>query len=76
MNGFRKPGSDAPPYSEKDLDERLLTWDDLEPGHFDIMLDRRGKRIKEKVQQFFSVTEDQFNAFFVDKEDKSISTAA
>ena len=69
---FRKPGSDAPPYSEKDLDERLLTWDDLEPGRFDIMLERRGKKIREKAQQFFSLTEDQFNALFAGEEEKAI----
>jgi hypothetical protein len=73
---FRKPGSDAPPYSEKDLEERLLTWDDLEPRHFETMLERRGKKIREKAEQFFSLTEDQFNALFADKENKSISTTA
>lgn len=72
---FRKPG-DAPPYSEKDLEERLLTWDDLEPGHFEVMLEQRGKKIREKAQLFFGLTEDQFNALFVDKETNSISTAA
>jgi hypothetical protein len=38
--------------------------------------ERRGKKIREKAQQFFSLTEDQFNALFADKENKSISTAA
>jgi hypothetical protein len=69
---FRNPGNDAPPYSQTDLDERLLTWDDLEPGHFDMMLERRGSAIRQKAQDFFHVTETQFNALFDDKDTKPI----
>ena len=67
---FRKPGSNIPQYSEKDLEERLLTWQDLEPGQFDTMIERRGKKIREKAQQFFGFSEVEFNAFFADKQDK------
>jgi len=67
---FRNPGTDTPSYSTKDLDERLLTWDDLEPGNFDVMLERRGRKIREKTQQFFGLTEEQFNALFADGGEK------
>jgi len=40
---FRKPGNNVLPYSDKDLEERLMTWEDLEPGNFDTMIERRGK---------------------------------
>ena len=65
---FRKPGSNVPAYSEKDLEERLLTWEDLQPGQFDAMIERRGKRIREKAEQFFSLSEVEFNALFVDQQ--------
>jgi hypothetical protein len=69
---FRKPGSNVPSYSEKDLEERLLTWEDLEPGQFDNMIERRGKRIRRKAEQFFSLPEDQFNTLFAEKQDKPV----
>ena len=64
---FRKPGINAQAYSEKDLEERLLTWEDLQPGHFEAMLERRGKKIRERAEQFFNLTEIEFNFFFAEK---------
>jgi hypothetical protein len=63
---FRRPGSNIQSYSEQDLQERLLTWDDLEPGQFETMIERRGKKIREKAEQFFSMPEAEFNALFAD----------
>jgi hypothetical protein len=65
---FRKPGANSTPYTDKDLEERLLTWKDLEPGQFEAMLERRGKRIREKAEQFFGLTEAEFNALFVEQQ--------
>jgi hypothetical protein len=70
---FRKPGSNVPSYSEKDLEERLLTWEDLEPGQFEAMIERRGKKIREKAEQVFSLKEDAFNSLFADKQDEPAS---
>jgi hypothetical protein len=69
---FRKPGNNISPYSDKDLEERLLTWEDLEPGQFDNMIERRGKKIREKAEQLFSLKEDAFNSLFKDKQEKAI----
>jgi hypothetical protein len=73
---FRRPGSSVPSYSDKDLEERLLIWEDLEPGQFDAMIERRGKRIREKAEQFFGLQEDAFNALFADKQDKPVASPA
>jgi hypothetical protein len=35
---FKNPGRKIQPCSEQDLKERLLTWDDLQPGNFDKMI--------------------------------------
>jgi hypothetical protein len=61
---FRNPGKNVPPYSENDLAERLLTWDDLEPGHFESMIEKRGTRIRQKAEELFGIQEDQFNELF------------
>jgi hypothetical protein len=61
---FKNPGGNAPPYSDNDLGERLLTWDDLAPGNFDAMIERRGKKIRDKAEKFFSLSEQEFNQLF------------
>ncbi len=61
---FRSPGNNVGAYSEQDLAERLLSWDDLEPGQFENMIENRGKRIREKAEQFFGLSETEFNALF------------
>jgi len=64
---FRNPGKNVPAYSENDLAERLLTWDDLEPGHFESMIEKRGKKIRQKAEELFGIQEDQFNEFFSER---------
>jgi hypothetical protein len=73
---FRKPGSNVPSYSDKDLEERLLTWEDLEPGQFDAMIERRGKKIRQKAELLFGLQEDSFNAMFADKESSLVPSLA
>lgn len=68
---FKNPGRNVPPYSDRDLEERLLIWDDLEPGSFEAMIERRGKKIRQNAEKLFGVTEPEFNALFADKEAKS-----
>jgi hypothetical protein len=67
---FRNPGRNIPPYSDKDLEERLLTWEDLQPGNFELMIDRRGQKIRQKAEKLFVMSEPEFNALFADKEAK------
>jgi hypothetical protein len=64
---FRNPGKNATSYSDQDLEERLLCWDDLNPGQFEIMLERRGKKIREKAEALFGITEADFDLMFADK---------
>ncbi|MGO8822359.1 MAG: DUF262 domain-containing protein [Desulfomonilaceae bacterium] len=64
---FRNPGKNIPPYSETDLGERLLQWEDLNPGQFESMIERRSRRIRAKASDLFGITEEEFNALFADK---------
>jgi len=64
---FRNPSKTAPPYSEQDLEERLLCWDDLNPGQFETMLERRGRKIRQKAESLFGMKEADFNLLFADK---------
>lgn len=65
---FKNPGRDVPPYSDRDLDERLLTWDDLQPGHFESMIDKRGQKIRQKAVQLFGIEEAEFDALLADNQ--------
>jgi hypothetical protein len=60
---FRQPGNNSP-YTDTDLEERLLTWEMLEPGQFERMIDVRGRRVREKATQLFGVSEQEFNSLF------------
>ena len=64
---FRSPGRAVEPYSDRDLDERLLEWQDLDSGAFEAMIVRRSKRIREKAGALFGMSEQEFNALFEDK---------
>jgi hypothetical protein len=64
---FRNPGKSISPYSEKDLEERLLQWEDLNPGQFESMLEKRSRKIRTKAVEMFGCTEDEFNMLFSDK---------
>ena len=63
---FRNPGKNAQEYSEQDLEERLLCWDDLNPGQFEVMIERRGKKIRQKAEVLFGMTETDFDLMFSD----------
>jgi hypothetical protein len=63
---FKTPGKNIPPYSYKDLEERLLQWEDLNPGQFEAMIEKRSKKIRTKAAELFGVTEEEFNAMFAD----------
>ncbi len=63
---FRKPGTNSP-YTDNDLNERLLSWDLLEPDQFENMIDVRGKKIREKAERLFGLSEQEFNNLFKDE---------
>ena len=64
---FRNPGKTTAPYSEQDLEERLLCWDDLNPGEFENMLERRGEKIRQKAEVLFGLKEADFDLLFAEK---------
>lgn len=63
---FRKPGTNSP-YTDNDLNERLLSWDLLEPDQFENMIVVRGKKIREKAEKLFGLSEQEFNNLFKDE---------
>lgn len=66
---FRSPGK-APSYTEQDLKERLLTWDDLRPGNFSEMLKARSARIRVKAELMFGFSESEIGALFAKEQKK------
>jgi hypothetical protein len=66
---FRNPGKDDPPYTDEDLKERLLTWEDLAPGGFESMLSERAVRIRHAAEALFGLSESEFNGLFGDQND-------
>ena len=56
---FKSPGS-APPYSETDLQARLISEEMIQPGNFEVLIDQRSKLIKAKALSLFSMTETDF----------------
>lgn len=60
---FRKPGTNTP-YTDRDLEERLLTWKLLEPEAFPAMLEQRGRKIRQKAEALFGVSEAYLNSLF------------
>ncbi len=61
---FKNPGRKIQPYSEQDLKERLLIWDDLQPGNFGKMIEARSKRIIKKAESILGYAESNINALF------------
>jgi len=61
---FRNPGKGIQPYTDKDLEERLLTWDNLDKNNFHKMIDERGKKIRKKAEMLFSISELEYNDLF------------
>jgi hypothetical protein len=66
---FKSPGK-APSYTQQDLDERLLCWDDLQPGNFRAMLKERGARIRAKAEKLLGTAEADILALFAKEEKK------
>lgn len=60
---FRKPGTNSP-YTDRDLEERLLSWELLEPGQFERMLDVRSKGIHKKASELFGMKVAEIDALF------------
>jgi hypothetical protein len=60
---FRKPGT-GPPYTDRDLEERLLTWELLEPGQFEMMLEARSQGIHKKAAALFGMPGRQIDTLF------------
>lgn len=58
---FKAPG-EAPPYTDQEMDERLLSWDLVQPGAFPNLLEVRGQRIRDKALNLFHMDEEQFRA--------------
>jgi hypothetical protein len=61
---FKNPGKGIVAYTDTDLDERLLTWDNLKKNNFHKMISERGKKIIEKAEQLFGLSEEEFNNLF------------
>jgi hypothetical protein len=47
------------------MEERLLSWDLVQPGAFPRLLEVRGARVREKALKLFHMTEEAFNALFI-----------
>lgn len=61
---FRQPGKNAPAYTDQDLRDRLLSWDLIQPGAFDQLLETRGARIRKAACKLFHMSESDFNNLF------------
>ena len=61
---FKNPGRENAPYTDADLNERLLTWDNLETGSFEAMIEERGKKIRSRACEIFGYTEENINKLF------------
>jgi hypothetical protein len=61
---FRNPGKSLTAYSEDDLNERLLTWENLQPGNFDAMCQERGEKIRNKVCETLGYAETDIDGLF------------
>lgn len=60
---FKKPGTNTP-YTDRDLRERLLSWDLLEPGQFETMVEVRARRIQEQAAELFGMSMEEIDALF------------
>jgi len=71
---FSKPG-DQPPYTEADLESRLLTWELLQPGKFTDLVDSRSKQIQERALTLFATDAQAFETLFCEPTDNSAPTS-
>lgn len=63
---FKNPGKNISSYSTRDLEERLLQWEDLNPGQFEAMIEKRSVKIRTKAAELFGATEEECNLLFSD----------
>jgi hypothetical protein len=61
---FRSPGKGVPAYTDLDLQNRLMSWDLIEPGQFETLLVARSAKIKERAAQLFGRSEAEFDSLF------------
>jgi hypothetical protein len=64
LDWFKNPGKGVPAYSDDDLQERLLTWDNLQAGNFDAMCVERGGKIRKKACGILGYSEEEIDRFF------------
>lgn len=62
---FHSPGRDVPPYTDNDLYDRLLTWDLIQPGMFEHMIEVRRGKIQERAAEFFGRSIRDFDTLFI-----------
>lgn len=63
---FKQPGENAAAYTDQDMEDRLLSWDLIQPGGFERLLDIRGKRIRDAACKLFHMSETDFDKLFTD----------
>jgi hypothetical protein len=61
---FDKPGPNAPPYTDQDLADRLISRDLIQPKSFCKLIDVRGARMRDAACKLFHMTEPDFNQLF------------
>lgn len=61
---FKQPGEGAPAYTDQDMADRLLSWELVQPGAFDTLLEVRATRIREAACKLFHMSENEFNRLF------------
>jgi hypothetical protein len=61
---FNNPGPTAPPYTDEDLNERLISRDLIQKGAFKELIAVRGERIRKAACTLFKMKEADFNEMF------------
>jgi len=61
---FKTPGKGTPAYSDEDMKARLLSYELIEPGRFDDLLEERGAAIRRRALELFGMNLWAFNALF------------
>jgi hypothetical protein len=61
---FAEPGGDAPPYSDQDMADRLLSWDLVRDGAFNKLIEVRSARIRDAALALFGMNAETFDRLF------------
>jgi len=61
---FRSPGK-QPPYTDQEMDERLLSWELIEPGAFEKLIAVRGQRILDAALRLCHMEANEFDRLFL-----------